>query len=122
MCAMDAVSHGAVLGISRGSSVGNDDGATNDDGYATKGWLLRKAAFRITCLLILVLRNTSSSATPVDLTQGASRMAISRLVTDGDCLTPELHLRFACGAPVLRRKRSRASAVMPKTAMMMIAA
>jgi hypothetical protein len=102
MCAMDAVSHGAVLEISRGSSAGNDDGDT------TKGRLLRRAALRITWLLVLVLRNTSSSATPVDLTQGASRMAISRLVTDGDCLTPEPHLRFACGAPVRRRKRSRA--------------
>lgn len=88
MCAMDAVSHGAVLEISRGSSVGHDDG------YSTKGGLLRRAAFRMTCLLVLVLRNTSSSATPLDLTQGTSRMAISRLVTDDNCLTPEPHLRF----------------------------
>lgn len=87
MCAMDAVSHGAVRAIPKGSTVGNDDGD------ATRGRLLRRAAFRITCLLVLVLRNTSSSAALVDLTQGTSRMAISRLVADSDRLTPEPYLR-----------------------------
>lgn len=93
MCAMDAVSHEAVPAIPKGSTVGNDDGD------ATRGRLLRKAAFRITCLLVLVLRNTSSSAALVDLTQGASRMAISRLVADSDRFPPEPHVRFPGGAP-----------------------
>lgn len=93
MCAMDAVSHGAVLEISRSSSAGNDDGD------ATKGRLLRRAAFRISWLLVLVLRNASASATPVDLTQGASRMPISRLVTEDDCLTSEQNPKFVCRVP-----------------------
>lgn len=88
MCAMDAVSHGADLENSRGSTVGNEDGDV------TKAWLLGRAAFRITCLLVLVLRNTSSSATPVDLTQAASRVAISRLVADDDRLTPAAQVRM----------------------------
>jgi hypothetical protein len=104
MCvAMDVISHRAVPEISRGSSAGND----NDDA-TQKGRLLRRAALRISWLLVLVLRNASTSATPVDLTYGAGRMAISRLVTEGDCLMPLQHLRFVCGAPVRRRKRSRA--------------
>jgi hypothetical protein len=97
MCAMDAVSHGADLEKSRGSTVGNEVGDV------TKAWLLGRAAFRITCLLVLVLRNTSSSATPVDLTQAASRVAISRLVADDDRLTPELHPRLAWGVSVRKR-------------------
>lgn len=103
MCAMDAVSHRAVPEISRGSSAGNDD-----DDATQKGRPLRRAALRISWLLVLVLRNASTSATPVDLTYDASRMAISRLVTEGNCLTPEPHLRFVCGEPVRRQKRSRA--------------
>jgi len=83
MCAMDAVSQRADLDISGGSTV------RHSDGDVTKAWLLGRAAFRITCLLVLVLRNTSSSTTPVDLTLAASRVAISRLVTDDDWLTPE---------------------------------
>ena len=99
MCAMDALSHKVIPASSKGSSAGNDD-----DDAAQKKRLLRSVAFRISWLLVLVLRNTSASATPVDLTYGASRMTISRLVTEGDCLTPEQHLRFVCGAPAASRR------------------
>ena len=99
MCAMDAVSHRAVPEKSRSLSTQNDD-----DDATRKGRLLRRAAFRISWLLVLVLRNASASATPIDLTLDASRMAISRLVTEGDCLTPEQPLRFVFGAPAASRR------------------
>jgi hypothetical protein len=91
MCAMDAVSHRAVPEISRGSSAGNDD-----DDAIQKGRLLRRAALRISWLLVLVLRNASTSATPLDLICSGDRMAVSRLVTEDDCLTPEQNPKFVC--------------------------
>src|SRR5437868_11442330 len=91
MCAMDAVSHRAVPEISRGSSAGNDD-----DDATQKGRLLRRAALRISWLLVLVLRNASTSATPLDLICSGDRMAVSRLVTEDDCLTPEQNPKFVC--------------------------
>ena len=99
MYAMDAVSHRAIPEISKGLSAESDH-----DDTTQKKRLLRSVAFRVSWLLVLVLRNTSASATPVDLTYGASRTAISRLVTEGDRLTPERHLRFACGAPAALRR------------------
>jgi hypothetical protein len=99
MYAMDAVSHRVIPEISRGLSGGSDH-----DDATQKKQLLRSVAFRISCLLVLVLRNTSASATPVDLTYGASRTAISRLVTERDCLTPGRHPRFVCGAPATSRR------------------
>ena len=88
--AMHAVSNGAVAELSRGSS------ARGDEGYARpkEPWL-RRAAVRIGWLLLFVLRNMSSSATPVDLTDGGSRMAISRLVTEGDGLPAKQYFQFA---------------------------
>ena len=81
----------AVPEISRGPSPGSDEG------YATpKGVVLCRAAFRISWLLVFVLRNGSTSATPLDPTYGAGSMAISRLVTEGDGLTSEQDLKFVC--------------------------
>jgi hypothetical protein len=92
--AMHAVSHGGVPEISKGSS------AESDEDYATpKGLFLRRAALRISWLLVLVLRNTSTSTTPLDLMHGGDRMAVSRLVTEGDCLTSEQNPKFVCRVP-----------------------
>jgi hypothetical protein len=92
--AMHAVSHGVVPEISKGSS------AEGDEDYATpKGRFLRRAALRITWLLVLVLRNTSTSTTPLDLMHSGDRMAVSRLVTEGDCLTSEQNPKFVCRVP-----------------------
>lgn len=92
--AMHAVSHGVVPEISKGSS------AEGDEDYATpKGRFLRRAALRITWLLVLVLRNTSTSTTPLDLTHSGDRMAVSRLVTEGDCLTFEQNPKLVCRVP-----------------------
>jgi hypothetical protein len=92
--AMQAVSNGTVAELSIGSS------ARGDEGYARpKEPLLRRAAVRIGLLLVFVLRNISSSATPIDLTYGGSRMAISRLVTEDDCLPSKQNFRFVCGLP-----------------------
>src|SRR5437899_13031254 len=67
--AMHAFSDGAVPEISKSSS------AEGDEDYAT---LLRRAAVRISWLLVFVLRNTSTSTTPLDLMYGGDRMAVSR--------------------------------------------
>jgi hypothetical protein len=93
MCdAMVAGSRKAVPEMSSGSSAGSDED------YATrKGVFLRRAAFRISWLLVFVLRNASTSATPLDLTYGAGSMTISRLVTESDCLTSERRLKSVCG-------------------------
>jgi hypothetical protein len=93
MCdAMVAGSRRAVPEMSGGSSAGSDEH------YATrKGLFLRRAAFRISWLLVLVLRNASTSATPLELIHGAGSMTISRLVTEGDYLTSERDLKFVCG-------------------------
>ena len=80
--AMHAVSHGVVPEISKGSS------AEGDEDYATpKAVFLRRAAVRISLLLVFVLRNTSTSTTPLDLMYSGDRMVVSRLVTEDDCLT-----------------------------------
>lgn len=90
MCdAMGAVSRRAVPEISRGASAGSDE-----DDAIRKELFLRRAAVRISWLLVLLLRNISTSATPLDLTYSAGRMAISRLVTEDDCLTSEQNLKF----------------------------
>lgn len=107
MCARDAVSQRADLEISGGSTVGHSDGDI------TKAWLVGRAAFRITCLLVLVLRNSSSSATPVDLTQGASRVAISRLVADDDRRTPASQVRMP--VEIGRQGADRAKALWRRT-------
>jgi hypothetical protein len=90
--AMHAVSHGAVPEISKGSS------AEGDEDYATpKGLFLRRAALRISWLLVLVLRNTSTA--PLDLMHSGDRMAVSRLVTEDDCLTSQQNPKFVCRMP-----------------------
>lgn len=90
--AMHAVSHGAVPEISKGSS------AEGDEDYArSKVLLLRRAALRISWLLVFVLRNTS--ATPLDLMYCGDRTAVSRLVTEDDCLTSEQNFKFVCRVP-----------------------
>jgi hypothetical protein len=92
--AMHAVSNGTVPKLSRGSS------ARDDEGYARpKEPFLRRAAVRIGWLLLFGLRNISSSTTPIDLTYGGSRTAISRLVTEGDCLPSKQNFRFVCRLP-----------------------
>ena len=92
--AMHAVSHGAVPEIARGSSV------EDDEGHATpKGLFLRRAAVRISWLLVLVLRNTSASVTPLDLPNSGGPTAISRLVTEDECLMSEQNLKFVCRVP-----------------------
>ena len=92
--AMHAVSHGAVPEISKGSS------AEGDDDYARpKGLFLRRAAVRISWLLVFVLRNASTSTTPLDLMDCGDRTAVSRLVTEDDCLTSEQNPKFVCRGP-----------------------
>lgn len=92
--AMHAVCHGPVPESSKGSSAeGDEDCAT------AKGLCLRRAAVRISWLLVFVLRNTSTSATPLDLAYGGDRMAVSRLVTEDDCLAFEQSPRFVCAVP-----------------------
>src|SRR5437773_9311884 len=89
--AMHAVSHGAVPEISKSSS------AEGDDDYARpKRLFLCRAAVRISWLLVFVLRNTSTSTTPLDLTYGGDRMSVSRLVPEDDCLTSEQNAKFVC--------------------------
>lgn len=87
--AMHAVSNGAEL--SRGSSHGDENDAR------PKGVFLRKATVRTGWLLVLLLRNISNSATPLELTYGGTRTAISRLVTEDEMSEPNLKLR--CRAP-----------------------
>jgi hypothetical protein len=88
--AMHAVSHRAVPEISKGSS------AEGDDYARPKGLFLRRAALRISWLLVLVLRNTSTSTAPLDLMHSGDRMAVSRLVTEDDGLTSEQNPKFVC--------------------------
>jgi hypothetical protein len=90
--AMHAVSHRAVPEISKGSSAGGDED------YATpNGLFLRRAALRISWLLVFVLRNTST--TPLVLMHSGDRIAVSRLVTEDDCLTSEQNPKFVCRVP-----------------------
>ena len=92
--AMHAVSHGVVPEISKGSS------AEGDEDYARpKGLFLRRAAVRISWLLVLVLRNTSTA--PLDLMHSGDRMAVSRLVTEDDCLTSEQNPNSCAECPPL---------------------
>jgi hypothetical protein len=92
--AMHAISRGAVPEISKGSS------AEDDDDYATSnGLFLRRAAVRIGWLLVFVLRNTSASATPLDLMYCGDRAAVSRLVTQDDCLMSGQNPKFVCRVP-----------------------
>jgi hypothetical protein len=92
--AMHAVSHAAVSNISKGSS---SDG---DEDYTTpKELCLRRAAVRISWLLVLVLRNTSTSTAPLDLMSCGDRMAVSRLVAEDDCLTSGQNPKFVCRVP-----------------------
>jgi hypothetical protein len=92
--AMHAVSRQAIPEIARGSSVEGDEGNTTPNGL-----FLRRAAVRISWLLVLVLRNTSASVTPLDLPNGGGPTTISRLVTEDECLTPEQNLKFVCRVP-----------------------
>ena len=92
--AMHAVSHGAIPEISRGSSVEGDEDSANP-----KRRLLRGAPVRISWLLVLVLRNTSASVTPLDLPNSGGLTAISRLVTEDECLTSEQNPKFVCRVP-----------------------
>lgn len=92
--AMHAVAHGVVPEISKGSS------AEGDEDYATpKGLFLRRAVLRISWLLVLMLRNTSASTTPLDLICCGDRVAVSRLVTEDDGLTSEQNPKFVCRVP-----------------------
>ncbi|WP_156795518.1 hypothetical protein [Bradyrhizobium icense] len=92
--AMHAVSRGAVPEISKGSP------AEGDEDYTTpKGLFLRRAAVRIGWLLVFVLRNTSASATPLDLMYCGDRATVSRLVTEDDGLTSEHNPKFVCRVP-----------------------
>jgi hypothetical protein len=96
--AMHAVSRGAVPEISPEISKGSS--AEGDEDHTTpKGLFLRRAAVRIGWLLVFVLRNTSASTTPLDSMYCGDRMAISRLVTEDDCLTSEQNLKFVCRVP-----------------------
>jgi hypothetical protein len=81
----------AVPEISRGRSSGGDE-----DYPIPKRLFLCRAAFRISWLLVFVLRNGSTPATPLDLTYGGASMAISRLVTEGDGPTSEQDPKFVC--------------------------
>lgn len=99
MCAIDAVSPRAVPEISRGASAGSDE-----DDATRKRLILRRAAFRVSWLLVFVLRNASTSAAPLDLTPGAGRMAISRLVTEGDSLACGKNPKFVCECPTVLRQ------------------
>ncbi|MEH2543089.1 hypothetical protein V1278_003915 [Bradyrhizobium sp. AZCC 1577] len=92
--AMHAVFRGAVPEISKGSSAESDE-----DHTTPKGLLLRRAAVRIGWLLVFVLRNTWASTTPPDLMYCGDRMAVSRLVTEDDCLTSEQNPKFVCRVP-----------------------
>jgi hypothetical protein len=92
--AMHTVSRGAVPEISKGSSAKDDE-----DHTTPKGPFLRRAAVRIGWLLVFVLRNASASTTPLDLMYCGDRMAVSRLVTDDDCLTSEQNPKFVCRVP-----------------------
>lgn len=94
--AMHAVSHRSVPEISKGSSVDGDE-----ESATPKIRVLRRAAVRISWLLVFVLRNTSASVTPLDLPYSAGFTAISRLVTEEDRLTPQQNLKFVCGVPDL---------------------
>jgi hypothetical protein len=93
--AMHAVSHRTIPGISKTSSAGDDE-----DDATPKRPFLRRAAVRISWLLVLALRNTSTSVTPLDLYNG-DRVAVSRLVTEDDCLMSEQNPKFVCRAPNL---------------------
>ena len=66
--AMHAFSDGAVPEISKSSS------AEGDEDYAT---LLRRAAVRISWLLVFVLRNTSTSTTPATTATAAGSATAS---------------------------------------------
>jgi hypothetical protein len=92
--AMHAVFRGAVPEISKGSSAEGDE-----DHTTPKGLFLRRAAVRISWLLVFVLRNASTSTTPLDLMCCGDRMAVSRLVTEDDCLTSEQNPKFVCRVP-----------------------
>ena len=92
--AMHAVSHRAIPEISRGSSAEGDE-----DSVTPKRPFLRRAAFRISWLLVLALRNTSTTVTPLDLPYSGGPMAISRLVTEDDRLTRKQNLKFVCEVP-----------------------
>ena len=92
--AMHAVSHGAVPEILKGSSAEGDE-----DHTTPKGMLLSRAAARIGWLLVLVLRNTSASTTPLDLMYRGDGVVVSRLVTEDDCLTSEQNPKFVCRVP-----------------------
>jgi hypothetical protein len=92
--AMHSVSHRAIPEISRGSSVEGDEGSVTP-----KRPFLRRAAFRISWLLVLALRNTSTTVTPLDLPHSGGPMAISRLVTEDDRLTRKQNLKFVCEVP-----------------------
>lgn len=92
--AMHAVSRGAVPEILKGSSAEGDE-----DHTTPKVMLLRRAAARIGWLLVLVLRNTSASTTPLDLMYCGDRVAVSRLVTEDDCLTSGQNPKFVCRVP-----------------------
>jgi hypothetical protein len=95
--AMHAVSNGTVPELSGGSS------ARGDEGYARpKEPFLRRAAVRMGWLLLFVVRNVSASATPIDLTYGGSRMVISRLVTEDDCLPSRQNFSSYAKCPDLR--------------------
>jgi hypothetical protein len=94
--AMRAVSHRAIPEISSGSSV------EGDSATPTKP-LLRRAALRISWLLVLALRNTSTTVTPLDLPYSGSLTAISRLVTEDDRWTRKQNLKFVCQGPDLLR-------------------
>jgi hypothetical protein len=92
--AMHAVSHAAISEISKGSS------SEGDEDYTTpKGLFLRRAAVRISWLLVLVLRNTSASTTPLDLMSCGDRMTVSLLVAEDDCSTSGQNPKFVCRVP-----------------------
>ncbi|CAN7610401.1 hypothetical protein LJR220_005625 [Bradyrhizobium sp. LjRoot220] len=90
--AIHAVANGAVPEHSKSSSAGG-----GEDYARPKGLFLRKAAVRTGWLLVLLLRNISNSATPLELTYGGTRMAISRLVTEDEM--SEKNLKLRCRVP-----------------------
>ena len=92
--AMHAVSHRTIPEISRGSSAEGDE-----DSVTPKRPFLRRAAFRITWLLVLALRNTSTTVTPLELQYSGGLMAISRLVPEDDRLTRKQYPKFVCEVP-----------------------
>ena len=98
--AMRAVSHRAIAEISRGSSTEEDENSVTP-----KRPFLRRAAFRIAWLLVLALRNTSTTVTPPDLQYSGGLTAISRLVTEDERLTHKQNLKMVCEVPdCLRHK------------------